>query len=140
MEIVLGPLKKMVEETALMLDKEIDFSISGTDLLLDKTILEQINDPIIHLLRNAIDHGIESVDERIAAGKNKAGRISITCHSEGGRINISILDDGRGIDFEGIRSKALQLNPEQEDAAYAFAGICQEIITEIKLADPRPTP
>ncbi|MBB6481833.1 hybrid sensor histidine kinase/response regulator [Spirochaeta isovalerica] len=115
MEIVLGPLKKMVEETALMLDKEIDFSISGTDLLLDKTILEQINDPIIHLLRNAIDHGIEPVEERIAGGKDKAGNISISCHSEGGRINISIRDDGRGIDYEGIRKKALELNPDQEE-------------------------
>ncbi|MBN2656047.1 MAG: response regulator [Spirochaetales bacterium] len=115
MEIVLGPLKKMVEETALMLDKEIDFSISGTDLLLDKTILEQINDPIIHLLRNAIDHGIEPVDERVAAGKEKAGKISIICHSEGGRINISIRDDGRGIDYDAIREKALQLNPDQEE-------------------------
>lgn len=115
MEIVLGPLKKMVEETALMLDKEIDFSISGTDLLLDKTILEQINDPIIHLLRNAIDHGIETVDERMAAGKEKAGKISINCQSEGGRINISIRDDGRGVDYDAIREKALQLNPDQEE-------------------------
>lgn len=115
MDIVLGPLKKMVEETALMLDKEIDFSISGTDLLLDKTILEQVNDPIIHLLRNAIDHGIEPPDERTGRGKNPVGKITIACQSEGGRINIRIGDDGRGIDFDAIREKALQLHPDQEE-------------------------
>jgi len=115
MEIVLGPLKKMVEETALMMDKEINLSITGTDLLLDKTILEQINDPIIHILRNAIDHGIESVKERIDQGKSGTGNIHIKCQSESGRIILSISDDGRGIQVEKIRQKAIDIYPEKQE-------------------------
>lgn len=115
LNLVLDPLKKMVEETSLLLEKEIDFSITGSDLLLDKTILENINDPIIHLIRNAVDHGIESPEERKAAGKEPQGVIMIRCTSESGRINIKIQDDGRGIDYDTIRQKAITLNPEMED-------------------------
>ena len=115
MELVLGPLKKMVEETALAMNKEINFETSGTDLLLDRTILEQINDPIIHIIRNSIDHGIESVKERLANGKSKEGRILIKCTSESGRINLEISDNGRGLDFEAIREKALILFPENKE-------------------------
>ena len=115
LNLVLNPLKKMVEETSLLLEKEIDFSITGSDLLIDKTILENINDPIIHLIRNAVDHGIENREERTAAGKPAQGRISIQCTSESGRINIRIQDDGRGLDYDSIRQKAITLNPEMED-------------------------
>ena len=115
LKLVLGPLKKMVEETALALGKEINFVTSGTDLLLDKTILEQINDPIIHIIRNCIDHGIEEENERKTAGKPKQGSIEIKCASESGRINLRISDDGRGLDYEAIRQKALQLFPETKD-------------------------
>ena len=115
MELVLGPLKKMVEATALAMDKEINFETTGTDLLLDKTILEQINDPIIHIIRNSIDHGIEPEEERIAAGKPATGRVTIKCTSESGRINLKIEDDGRGLDYDAIRSKALKLYPESEE-------------------------
>lgn len=115
MELVLGPLKKMVEETSLMMGKEINFEITGTDLLLDKTILEQINDPIIHLVRNAIDHGIESQEERTTAGKDKQGNIKIICSAESGRINIKIQDDGKGLNYTQIKKKALNLYPDREE-------------------------
>jgi len=115
MDIILRPLKRMVEEISLNLNKDIQFETSGTDLLLDKAILEQINDPIIHIVRNAIDHGIESAKERKQAGKAERGQLAIICSSESGRINIRISDDGRGIDFDKIRQKALTLYPEQEE-------------------------
>lgn len=115
MELVLGPLKKMVEATALAMDKEINFETTGTDLLLDKTILEQINDPIIHIIRNSIDHGIEPAEERIVGGKPGPGRVTIKCTSESGRINLKIEDDGRGLDYDAIRAKALKLYPESEE-------------------------
>ncbi len=115
LELVLGPLKTMVEETSLAMNKEINLKTSGTDLLLDKTILEQINDPIIHIIRNSIDHGIESVDERKAAGKPEIGNISVKCTSESGRIILRIEDDGRGLDYQTIRAKALKLFPDMEE-------------------------
>ncbi len=115
LNLVLNPLKKMVEETSLLLEKEIDFQITGSNLLIDKTILENINDPIIHLIRNAVDHGIESPQERAEAGKDSQGSILIQCTSESGRINIRIRDDGRGINYDSIRAKAIELNPEMED-------------------------
>ena len=115
LELVLGPLKTMVEETSLAMNKEINLESSGTDLLLDKTILEQINDPIIHIIRNSIDHGIETPEDRKAAGKDETGNISIKCTSESGRIILRIEDDGRGLDYPSIREKALRLFPDMED-------------------------
>lgn len=113
--LVINPLKTMVEETALAMGKEINLTTKGTDLLLDKTILEQINDPIIHLIRNSIDHGIETAEERRAAGKPQEGQVSINCTSESGRIILRIEDDGQGLDYEAIRSKALRLFPDMAD-------------------------
>jgi two-component system chemotaxis sensor kinase CheA len=113
--LVINPLKTMVEETALAMDKEINLTTVGTDLLLDKNILEQINDPIIHLIRNSIDHGIETAEERKAAGKPETGNISIKCHSESGRIILRIEDDGQGLDYPSIRKKALHLFPDMDD-------------------------
>jgi two-component system chemotaxis sensor kinase CheA len=113
--LVINPLKTMVEETALAMDKEINLTTVGTDLLLDKNILEQINDPIIHLIRNSIDHGIETAEERKVAGKPETGNISIKCHSESGRIILRIEDDGQGLDYPSIRKKALHLFPDMAD-------------------------
>ena len=115
LELVISPLKKMIEETALAMGKEINLETSGTDLLLDKTILEQINDPVIHIIRNSIDHGIESAKERKAAGKPDVGNISIKCSSESGRIILHIEDDGRGLDYDAVREKALRLFPDMEE-------------------------
>ena len=115
LELVIGPLKTMIEETALAMNKEINLETSGTDLLLDKTILEQINDPIIHIIRNSIDHGIEPAGERSAAGKPSIGNISIRCSSESGRIILRIADDGGGLDYEAVRERALALFPDMEE-------------------------
>ncbi|MBI9108400.1 MAG: response regulator [Spirochaetales bacterium] len=115
LELILGSLGKMIEETALQINKEIELSMVGTDILIDKVILEKLNDPIIHIVRNAIDHGLEDPDTREKAGKPRTGSIRIKCTSESGNIIISIKDDGRGIDYNRLREKAIEMNPQKED-------------------------
>lgn len=115
LEMIFGSLPKMVEELSVSLGKSISFSISGSDVRLDKIILETISDPVVHLVRNGVDHGIELPEERERAGKNRNGNISINCFSEGGTIVVAIRDDGRGINFERVRSRALEMFPMMAD-------------------------
>ncbi len=115
LELIIGSLRKMAEETAMNIEKEIDFIVSGADVMIDKIILEKLNDPVIHLVRNAIDHGIELPEERKQKGKSIAGRLEIKCYLKSGNIIIKIRDDGKGLDYEKIREKAVRLNPLQED-------------------------
>ncbi len=115
LELVMGTMGKMIEETAIQTGKEIDFEISGTDILIDKVILEKIHDPIVHIVRNAVDHGIELPEERQKKGKPGVGKIIIKCSSENGNIIIQITDDGQGIDYEKIRKKAIALNPHIQE-------------------------
>jgi two-component system, chemotaxis family, sensor kinase CheA len=115
LELILGSLGKMVEETAILMEKEIAFTTQGTELKLDKFILERLHDPIIHLVRNAIDHGIESAAEREVAGKPREGSLQIRCSSEGGAIVIRIHDDGRGFDYDKIRQRAIEMHPQQQE-------------------------
>lgn len=117
LEMILGSLPKMVEETAMALGKEIDLDIRGMDVMLDKGILEKIQDPIVHLVRNSIDHGIENPEQRQAKGKKIQGKIQISCLSESGNVQIRIEDDGGGLDYAGIRKKALERNLIREDEA-----------------------
>ncbi len=120
LDLILGSMGKMVEETAMVLNKEIDLSISGSNVLLDKLILERLNDPIIHIVRNSVDHGIETPEERERHGKPRVGKLEIKCSSESGNIMIRIKDDGRGIDYEKIRQKAIAANPMQEEEILAM--------------------
>lgn len=115
LELILGNLGKMVEETAIIMGKEINFSTKGTELKLDKFILERLHDPIIHIVRNAIDHGIETADEREAAGKPREGSLQILCSSESGNIVIRIKDDGKGFDYARVRRRAIEMNPHQKE-------------------------
>ena len=111
LEMIMGSLAKMVEEIAIELGKEIDFNITGKEVKLDKAILENLQDPIIHIVRNSIDHGVESPEVRLKKGKKKSGTIQINCYSEGGNIIIEIKDDGKGFNYSRIKSKAMKLNP-----------------------------
>ena len=94
-------------------EKRID--IPETDIAIDKVILEELGDILMHLIRNALDHGIESPAERKKAGKSEEGKISITCVREAKYIELTISDDGRGLDYDKIRSKAIKLNPERTE-------------------------
>ena len=113
--IVLRPLENTIAMEAMNLEKKVKCDIPQTDIAIDKVILEELGDILMHLIRNALDHGIESPKERKAAGKPEEGTISITCVREAKYIELKISDDGRGLDYEKIRNKALKLYPERTD-------------------------
>jgi two-component system chemotaxis sensor kinase CheA len=100
--------QRVVRDVSLELGKDIDLQISGADTELDKTVVEKIGDPLMHLLRNAMDHGIESPEVRLAAGKPAKGRLSLNAYHDSGSIVIEIADDGAGLDRERILQKALE--------------------------------
>ena len=101
-------LPRIVRDLSAELGKEIDLEMSGADTELDRQVLEMVKDPLTHLVRNCADHGIESAAERIAAGKPRKGTIRLTACHQGGHIIIEIADDGRGLDVERIRAKAVE--------------------------------
>ncbi|NOR42820.1 MAG: chemotaxis protein CheA, partial [Gammaproteobacteria bacterium] len=103
-------IPRIVHDLSLAQGKNINLELSGKSTELDKTILEKIGDPLVHLVRNAIDHGIESPEERSACGKQEQGTISIKAEHEGGYIVLRISDDGKGIDPEKILNKAINNN------------------------------
>jgi two-component system chemotaxis sensor kinase CheA len=106
--ILFTKFKRIVRDLSLTLGKKIDLSIEGEDVELDKTIIETLNDPLTHLVRNSADHGIETPERRIASGKNETGKLLLTARHETGHVIIEIIDDGAGIDPERIRSKAIE--------------------------------
>lgn len=98
---------RMVRDLAKSQGKEIQLTFEGEDTELDKTIIDELGEPMLHIIRNAIDHGIEKRDERIKKGKHPAGRITLSATQESNYVIISVSDDGRGIDPERIRKKAI---------------------------------
>ncbi len=101
-------LRRIVRQTARELDKEVELEIIGETSEVDRTVLDRIVAPLEHMLRNAVSHGIEKVDERLAAGKSETGLLTIEVGREGADVVIIVSDDGRGIDVEAIRNKALE--------------------------------
>ncbi len=106
---------RIVRDLARESGKEINLEISGQETELDKTLVEEIGDPLVHLIRNSVDHGIEPPEERVKVGKPRVGTIKLSAHHEGNHIVISIEDDGRGIDPEKIRKKAIEKGLIKED-------------------------
>ena len=105
---VWNKIPRVVRDLANGCGKQVRVDMEGADTELDRTIIEAIKDPLTHVVRNSIDHGIESPQARLAAGKPAEGRILMRAFHEGGQVNIEIIDDGGGIDAEKIRDKALQ--------------------------------
>ncbi len=105
---ILDNFPRIVRDLARKEAKEVDLEIAGSDIELDRAILDEIGDPLIHLIRNAIDHGIESPSERIKKGKPSRGKISIKVWREKGHVIIEIADDGKGIDSKKIVEKAIE--------------------------------
>ena len=105
---VFGLFPRMVRDIAKQQDKQIKFIVEGGDTLADKQILEEIKDPLVHLIRNAIDHGLETPQERAQQGKPEQGTIRLRGFQQTDSIGIELIDDGRGLNVEKIRSKALQ--------------------------------
>lgn len=99
-------MKRIVRDMGKELNKDVELVLIGEETEVDKTIVDGISDPIMHLVRNAMDHGMESTDERILKGKNPKGTIELSASNTGGEIHITVEDDGRGFDTEKILSKA----------------------------------
>jgi two-component system chemotaxis sensor kinase CheA len=105
---VFGKFPRIVRDMAKQLGKEITLITQGEDVELDKSIIESLSDPLTHLIRNCCDHGLEPADEREGVGKSKTGTIRLRAFHQDGQINISIIDDGRGIDTDKLVSKAVK--------------------------------
>ncbi len=108
---------RLVRDAARSLGKRIEFSVQGQEIELDRSMLDEIGEPIVHLLRNAVDHGIESPEIRVAGGKPEQGRLRLTATRERSSVMIRVEDDGRGIDRELVLRKARELALLREDVA-----------------------
>ena len=108
LEFIFGRYPKLVRDISKKLNKKIKYEEEGGETKLDKTMIEKLADPLVHIIRNSLDHGIETPQERTQAGKSEEGTLKIIAKSEGDRVFITIKDDGRGIDVEKVVSKALE--------------------------------
>ncbi|MCK1992458.1 chemotaxis protein CheA [Peribacillus muralis] len=106
-ETVFNRFPKMVRQLARDLNKKVELEITGAETELDRTVIDEIGDPLVHLLRNAMDHGIETPEERLAKGKNEEGEIQLKAYHSGNHVFIEIDDDGAGINKERVLNKAL---------------------------------
>ena len=104
-DALFSPLPRMVRDTAAGLGKSVSLHIDGSDVELDREMIEVMRDPLVHIIRNAIDHGIEAPAERRAAGKRENGRLSVAARQSGNQIIVEIADDGRGIDIDRLIAK-----------------------------------
>ncbi len=107
-EAVLLRLPRLVRDLASRLGKEVDLELRGEDTELDRTVVEAIGDPLVHLVRNALDHGLEAPEERVAAGKPPRGRLDVAARQAGGGVVIDVHDDGRGVDPARVARKAVE--------------------------------
>ena len=105
---VFNKFPRIIRDLSKKLGKEMDLKLEGTDVELDKSIIEALGDPLIHLVRNAADHGLELPSERESCGKPRTGVITLKAYHEGGCVNIDVIDDGKGVDLERIKEKALE--------------------------------
>jgi len=112
---------RLVRDLARSLGKEVRLVIEGEGIELDKTIIEQIGDPLVHVIRNAVDHGIELPDERRAQGKEASGLLTLRAVNEAGRVVIEVSDDGRGLDSQALKRKAVEKGLLTSDAAAAMS-------------------
>ena len=114
---VFGRFPRVVRDLARTLEKEINLTMSGEDTDLDKNLVEALSDPLVHLVRNAVDHGVEMPDERERNGKPRVGRVALSAEQEGDHIQLVIEDDGAGMDPEKLRQKAVEKGVYDQDAA-----------------------
>lgn len=114
---VFNRFPRMVRDVAKSLDKKVDLIISGAETELDRTVIDEIGDPLVHLLRNSVDHGVESVEKRIAAGKPEMGTVHLRAYHSGNHVFIEIEDDGSGINREKVLGIAIKNGVISEDKA-----------------------
>ncbi|MGE5506781.1 MAG: response regulator [Actinomycetota bacterium] len=106
--IVLDPAARLIRDLARSLGKEVECTVSGTEIELDRQLIDRLGDPVVHLLRNSVDHGIEDADTRRAAGKPPHGTIRLGARQDGGWVVVEVADDGGGLPLPAIRDKAVR--------------------------------
>ena len=117
-ESVVNRFPRMIRDLSKKLDKKMELHMSGEDTELDRTVIDEIGDPLQHLLRNSADHGLESNEERLALGKSEVGNIWLNAYQDGNNVNIEVRDDGAGINIDKVKNKALEkgtITPEQAE-------------------------
>ncbi|WAM32668.1 chemotaxis protein CheA [Caldicellulosiruptor naganoensis] len=114
-ERVFSRFPRMMRDLARELGKEFELVMSGEDTEIDRTIVDELGDPLIHLLRNAADHGIEDPEERVRNGKPRSGLIKLSAYHDGNNVVIEVEDDGKGIDIEKVKKKAIEKGLLKED-------------------------
>ncbi len=122
-----GRFRRVVHDLSRDLGKQVELTMEGEETELDKTVIEQLNDPLVHLIRNSIDHGIEEPAERIASGKAPAGQITLQARHAGTEVHITIIDDGRGLNRERIRARAIERGLVSGDAPLSDAELFQVV-------------
>jgi two-component system chemotaxis sensor kinase CheA len=139
LDTVFNRFPRMIRDISVELNKEINFVIEGADTELDRTVIDEIGEPLIHLLRNAADHGIESAEKRIAQGKPPVGTVKLIAYQEGTKALIKVSDDGAGINLERVKAKAEQkgINTEGlsdsdiKNLIFAQGFSTNEVVTDI---------
>jgi two-component system chemotaxis sensor kinase CheA len=112
---------RLVRDVARQLGKDVELILSGEETEIDKTLLEDLNDPLVHLLRNAVDHGVESEADRMKAGKPRKSEVKLSARQEGDHVLIEIVDDGKGMSAEVLRQKAIEKGLLRPDEATALS-------------------
>lgn len=126
---VFGRFPRLVRDLARNLKKEINLELVGEETDLDKNLVEALADPLVHLVRNAVDHGVETPEEREAAGKPRTGRVVLSAEQEGDHILLMIADDGKGMDADVLRAKAVEKGLLDKDAADRLSDLeCYNLI------------
>nr|MCU0713304.1 chemotaxis protein CheA [Pirellula sp.] len=120
-------MNRVIRDVAKKLNKKIEFTTEGDDTELDKTVVDQISDPLVHMVRNAADHGIETPEDRLLAGKSETGNVSLRAFQQGGNVYIELQDDGRGLNRKRILAKAIERGLVADDANLSDAEICSLI-------------
>jgi len=121
LESVVNRFPRLIRDLSKKLDKKMELYISGEETELDRTVIDEIGDPLLHLLRNAADHGLESNEERVAAGKPETGSVFLNAYQEGNNVVIEVRDDGKGIDAAKIKQKAISKGTITEEQAEAMS-------------------
>jgi chemotaxis protein histidine kinase CheA/ActR/RegA family two-component response regulator len=103
-----GRFQRAVRQTSKMLDKDVDFVVSGQDTMIDRVQMENLIDPLMHALRNSVDHGVENQSMRMTRGKPLAGQVKLSFERDGRQVSVKLTDDGAGLNYERIRAKAIQ--------------------------------
>lgn len=118
-ESVVSKFPRMIRDISKQLNKPMELYMSGEETELDRTVVDEIGDPLMHMLRNSADHGLEMPEERIAKGKPETGSIFLDAYQDGNNVVIEVRDDGNGIDTDRVRQKAIERGIMTEEQAYA---------------------